>query len=497
MSAPPLDPGIRRAQAQMAGGNPAQPSVSESPPPPQPEQMIRPSVDRISGSSNVQAPPPPQKQGFIQTIEGDIAGIRRYTGPPPASTPTPGGVGPPSPPTAQGLARSSAFIAAGIVPGGDVVAVGARAGEGFLETIGAKIGIGAAYGAATSGIKNPDPTAVLEGAALGGGLFAAAPIVGRVAGGIGERIAQARPPSTVESEFGTYSGIPRGEPGIIESIKSTFVKPPSTPGYQLTDVPGGEAPIRAGSFGEVFAQKKFGIEPTPSPSYEFEYGANKPFQYSAVEARQGTFTRTGPSGGGGYGGGGGGGPSSRVVTEQQSFRTPPGSPFSETERFRTTFEQPSQAQSVGFRGLSLPGLGGLASVRTRARLEVAPSVSTTPGQAQQQGQNVTAGQGQAQVQPQTQGQGSVVVPQTNPTTTPGTSSFSPLRTPGASEFSFPSVSPTGGLGGAFMQGPSMPSDRRRSALRLGFKEKKHPIGDLLGIGVKIPKGFRAKKGRKK
>lgn len=522
--------------------------------PPPPEQKPKESTP-YPPSSTAPAPPPPQavpppapkpkptgalaevSHGFevvrsdVNKAGGELYGgfqtVRRYTQGPQLGTPAkyetvttyqrggPGAglvpiqtkreIAPAQAPTEQQMGRRAAYVVGGLGLGGELVFVGEKAASGMLADLGGKVSLGAAFGGTGAALKGGTPTQIAESAALSGGLFAAGPLVGKAAGGISSRFgeigARLRTPSTVESEFGTYSGIPRGEPGVLQSIKSAVSKPPKTPGYELTDIPAGEAPIGARSFGEVFAQKKFGIEPTPSVSYEFEYkGPSRPFEYSPVEQRQAVFGKTGPSGGG-YGGGGGRG---QVVTEQiQPIRTPPASPFRETERFREVYAQPSTETGPALRGITAPGaisttlpsgVSGKVSVPTRSTFKGPEALTVGSGKTQEQtvGSGATKVTGSGvftyQTQPYLQTEGTP--PGTTPTPPPPTTTTIPVPSP-----SF--LQERGASGSAsvfFMQPPSLPAERGRRGKRFAFREIKHPISNILtGGSLDIPKGFRQRR----
>ncbi|MDA4119263.1 MAG: hypothetical protein OK436_01625 [Thaumarchaeota archaeon] len=371
----------------------------------------------------------------------------------------------------------------------------------FLERVAMNAGVSSAYSTLTSRQTNPEK--IGEAALFGGALGAGGAAIGE--SGIGSKLANVAerfklatgpPASTVEGEFGTYSGIPRGEQSFTSRVTGMIRKAPQTPGVQLTDVPATESTIPARQFGEVFAQKKFGIEPTPEPTYEFERRGTvtgggterRGFEFSPETERQQTFTRSGPSGGGGYGGAG----RQFYATQEQGqvARYPPGSPFEETFRFRSAFEQSIQRgpQSDFMIGSVFP-----SGLKTKSPLAAKPSTSTStlPDLANENVQLPRGIPGQATIPRQTTTP--VTVTTTTPPPPPTVSTRSP---PPSSEFSFP-VAPRGQGVPYFLQGPSFPSEKKGGRQRFGFKEIKHPVGNILGGSLPIAKGFKQTSRRKK
>ena len=315
---------------------------------------------------------------------------------------------------------------AGIVPGGDLIAVGAKAAAGgILGDIAAKIGVGATYGGLTSAIKNPtNPVAIAEGAAIGGGLFGAGPVVGKLAGGIGSKVADAAAagrfaditgqdvsitqkaamrltgsvtPAPPVGGAGTVKVLeigPNGEPyGLPPGAKVTGkgldttapepTQPPRDISNFLQEFEGSTPPTRTGMFeGEPFPPPP--VRSTPAPAQPTPYSGTpgtpwkvdftepapspatvggRPLfggEYGIKPIDQAAPVKGGPSGAGAGPGYQGGSGGASGAYDFQFDRTPSGSQFDAAGRFRQTFDQPS-AKPAADVGFSWATLPGLGS----------------------------------------------------------------------------------------------------------------------------------------
>ena len=516
---------VRQAQQAQAGQNPAQPSMPEGPPVPpgfkftgptsQPsQQMGKPSfVQSVEAGA--------QKVG--SSIVGGFEVVRSYT------------AGPPLPPNAtpQQEAQHNAYIAAGIVPGGDLIAIGAKAGVGLAGEIGARIGVGAAFGGFTSALRGASPEQVAEGAAFGAAFMVGATGAGRVAGVVGSKLEAsaaagryaditregASPTQRIAMKVtgsqtpappvagagvqkameigpsGEPLGIPKGAKLTGKGLETTAPEPTQPP----RDISNFLQDIEART--PTKAEPPTGGQPKPpntvvpvSPfTEEVTSGPSGPMKAFISTPRESAFPKPGPSGGGYKGRG-----ATETVygQEQTAVSYPPGSAFSETERFRGMTEGALPRTSQGF---SVPGFGFAVPERigtNAGAFTETQAVARQPGQLLGQGQGFQEGLGSGVrttggtvVQP-SQTQQPVQTPNP-PKTVPGTSSISPPQ----SVFGFPRAPPSGGFSASFLQGPSMPKSSRRDKQRFGFREVKHPIGDLFTI--RAPTGFKMKKGRGK